>query len=88
MERLEGLSKIEFKEVLSLATKQSYFIFNPTKVGGLGGWGVGVHGPMSPPPANLFVITGKPLLYQTSPDAPRLLIKFIWAHINHAAKTF
>ena len=49
MERLEGLSKIEFKEILSLATKQSYFIFNPTKVGGLGGWGVGVHGPMSPP---------------------------------------
>ena len=23
-----------------------------------------------------------------SPDAPGLLIKFIWAHINHATKTF
>ena len=23
-----------------------------------------------------------------SPGAPGLLIKFIWAHINHAAKTF
>ena len=27
MEKVEGLSKIEFKEVLSLATKESYFIF-------------------------------------------------------------
>ena len=27
-ERVEGLSKIEFKELLSLATKESYFIFN------------------------------------------------------------
>ena len=27
-ERVEGLSKIEFKELLSLATKKSYFIFN------------------------------------------------------------
>ena len=25
---IEGLSKIEFKELLSLATKQSYFVFN------------------------------------------------------------
>ena len=28
MEKVEGLSKIEFKELLSLATKESYFIFN------------------------------------------------------------
>ena len=28
MEELEGLSKIEFKELLSLARKESYFIFN------------------------------------------------------------
>ena len=27
-------------------------------------------------------------LFVTSPDAPGLLIKFTWAHINHAAKTF
>ena len=27
-ERVEGLTKIEFKELLSLATKESYFIFN------------------------------------------------------------
>ena len=27
-EKVEGLSKIEFKELLSLATKESYFIFN------------------------------------------------------------
>ena len=26
-EKVEGLSKIEFKELLSLATKESYFIF-------------------------------------------------------------
>ena len=28
IEKVEGLSKIEFKELLSLATKESYFIFN------------------------------------------------------------
>ena len=28
MAKVEGLSKIEFKELLSLATKESYFIFN------------------------------------------------------------
>ena len=28
MEKVEGLSKIEFKELLSLAAKESYFIFN------------------------------------------------------------
>ena len=27
IERVEGLTKIEFKELLSLATKESYFIF-------------------------------------------------------------
>ena len=27
-ERVEGLSKIESKKILSLATKESYFIFN------------------------------------------------------------
>ena len=27
-EKVEGLSKIEFKGLLSLATKESYFIFN------------------------------------------------------------
>ena len=27
-EKLEGLSKMKFKEFLSLATKESYFIFN------------------------------------------------------------
>ena len=26
--------------------------------------------------------------FYTSPDAPVLLIKFIWARINHTAKTF
>ena len=26
--------------------------------------------------------------FYTSPDAPGLLIKFMWAHIIHAAKTF
>ena len=28
MEKIEGLSKIKFKKLLSLATKESYFIFN------------------------------------------------------------
>ena len=27
-EKLEGLSKMKFKEPLSLATKESYFLFN------------------------------------------------------------
>ena len=47
--------------------------FNPTKVAGSTGRGGGG------PPENHFY---------TSPDATGLLIKFIWAHINHAAKTF
>ena len=28
IEKVKGLSKIKFKELLSLATKESYFIFN------------------------------------------------------------
>ena len=28
MDKVEDLSKIEFKELLSLATKQSFYIFN------------------------------------------------------------
>ena len=47
---------------------------------------------MTPPPlphTNLFVITlNHENHFYTSPDAPGLLIKFIWAHTDHANKTF
>ena len=48
-------------------------VFNPTKVGGGGG---------------LIYLSSHENHFYTSPDAPGLLIKFIWAHINHATKTF
>ena len=41
------------------------------------------------PHTNLFVITlNHENHFYTSPDAPGLLIKFIWAHTDHANKTF
>ena len=38
MEKVEGLPKIEFKELLSLATKESYFIFNGQLYKQVDGW--------------------------------------------------
>ena len=43
--------------------------------------------PSNPLPLQIYLSSNENHFY-TSPDAPRLLIKFIWAHINHAAKTF
>ena len=53
--------------------------FNPAKVEGE------VH---EPPPPLLIYLSSHENHFYTSRDAPGLLIKFIWAHINHAAKTF
>ena len=56
------------------------FIFNktinPKRVEG---------GPMDP---LLIYLSSYENHFYSSPDAPGLLIKFIWVHINHAAKTF
>ena len=41
MEKVEGLSKIEFKELLSLATNESYFIFNGKLYKQVGGVAIG-----------------------------------------------
>ena len=50
---------------------------NPTNVMG---------DPIDPP--LLIYLSSHENQFYTNPDAPGLLIKFIWAHIIHAAKTF
>ena len=53
MEKVEGLSKIEFKELLSLATKESYFIFNGKHYKQVDGVAMG--SPLGPTFANVFL---------------------------------
>ena len=54
MEKVEGLSKIEFKELLSLATKESYFVFNGHLYKQVDGVAVG--SPLGPTLANTFLV--------------------------------
>ena len=54
MEELEGLSKIEFKELLSLARKESYFIFNRQLYKQVDGVAMG--SPLGPTLANAFLV--------------------------------
>ena len=54
MEKVEGLSKIEFKELLSLTTKESYFIFNRELYKQVDGVTVG--SPIGPTLANAFLV--------------------------------
>ena len=49
-----GLSKIEFKELLSLATKNSYFIFNRQLYKQVDGVAMG--SPLGPTLANAFLV--------------------------------
>ena len=53
-EKVEGLSKIEFKELLSLATKESYFIFNGQLYKQVDGVAMG--SPLGPTLANAFLV--------------------------------
>ena len=53
-ERVEGLSKIEFKELLSLASKESCFIFNGNLYKQVGG--VTMVSPLGPTLANAFLV--------------------------------
>ena len=62
MEKVEGLSKIEFKELLFLATKESYFIFNGKLSKQVDGVAMGL--PISPTPANTFLIHFKVIGYK------------------------
>ena len=54
MEKVEGLSKIEFKELLSLATKESYFVFNGQLYKQVDGVAMG--SPLGPTLANAFLV--------------------------------
>ena len=54
MEKVEGLSKIEFKELLSLTTKESYFLFNRELYKQIDGVTVG--SPIGPTLANAFLV--------------------------------
>ena len=53
-EKVEGLSEIEFKKVLILATKESYFIFNRKLYKQVDGVAMG--SPLGPTLANVFVV--------------------------------
>ena len=53
-ERVEGLSKIKFKELLSLATKKSCFIFNEKFCKQVDG--VILSSPLGPTLANIFLV--------------------------------
>ena len=67
MEKVEGLSKIEFKELLSLATKESYFIFNGKLYKQVDG--LAVRSTLGPTLANAFLVHfGKNWLQNCSSD--------------------
>ena len=53
-ETVQGLSKTEFKELLSLATKDSHFIFDGTLYKQIDGVAMG--SPLSPTLANVFIV--------------------------------
>ena len=53
-ETVEGLSKTEFKELLSLATKDSHFIFDETLYKQIDGAAMG--SPLGPTLANAFLV--------------------------------
>ena len=53
-EKVEGLSKIEFKQLLSLATKESYSIFNGKLYKQVGGVAMG--SPLGPTLVNVFLV--------------------------------
>ena len=54
MVKVEGLSKIEFKELLSLAAKESYFVFNGQLYKQVDGVAMG--SPLGPTLANAFLV--------------------------------
>ena len=56
-ETVEGLSKTEFKELLSLATKNSHFIFDGTLYKQIDGLAMG--SPLGPILANAFLVYHK-----------------------------
>ena len=62
MQKVEGLSKIEFKELLFLAIKESYFIFNGKLYKQVDGVAMGLS--VSPTPANTFLIHLKIIGYK------------------------
>ena len=67
VEKVEALSKIEFKELLSLATKESYFIFNGQLYKQVDGVAMGSS--LGPTLANAFVVHfGKNWLQNCSSD--------------------
>ena len=53
-EKVEGLSKIEFKELQFLATKEPYFFFNGKLYKQV--HGVGMGSPLGPTLANVFLV--------------------------------
>ena len=61
-----GLSKIEFKELLSLATKESYFVFNGQLYKQVDGVAMG--SPLGPTLANAFLVYFEKTCLQNCPS--------------------
>ena len=66
MEKVEGLSKIEFKEVVSLATKESYFIFKGQLQEQVDGFATG--SPLVPTLDNVFLVYFEKNVLQNCPS--------------------
>ena len=68
---IEGLNKSEFKELLSLATKESYLIFNEILYKQIDGVAMG--SPLGPPLANAFLCFYEKKWLQECPDKFKLI---------------
>ena len=91
-ETIEGLSKAEFKELLSLDTKDSYFIFNGRLYKQIDG--VTMDSPLGPTLANAFLVYNKknwleccpleygPLHYRRYVDDIFVLFNFFLVYIK------
>ena len=63
---VEGLNKSEFKELLSLATKESYFMFNELLYKQIDGVGMG--SPLGPTLANPFLCFHEKKWFEQCPE--------------------
>ena len=83
-ESIEGLSKTEFKELLSLATLDSHFIFDETFYKQIDGVFMG--SPLSPTLAYAFLVYHKKNRLERSPLEYRLLCRLLMAKSQSARK--
>ena len=75
-EKVEGLSKIECKELLFLATKESYFIFNGKLYEKVNGVAMG--SPLVPTIANAFLVHFEKNWLQNCPSDFKCCVHYIY----------